>query len=66
MPATIDTENGEASDSRKLRESGNSVVVTLPPEILETAGLETGDTVQVAAAFEGGKITVKDADTDDE
>lgn len=65
MPAEIDTDAEEARDERELRASGNSTVVTLPPGVLQAAGLECGDTVEVSAGFEGGEITVKAANTPD-
>jgi antitoxin component of MazEF toxin-antitoxin module len=66
MPASVDVDSETMEDTRLLRESGNSVVVSIPPEILDTAGLETGDTVTVSAPFEGGQINVKETTGDDE
>ena len=65
MPAKIDTDAGEARDERELRTSGNSTVVTIAPGVLQAAGLECGDAVEVSASFEGGEITVKAATADE-
>ena len=66
MPAKVDTDREVTWDTRPLRKSGNSVVVSIPPELLKTAGLERGDTVELSAPFEGGRITVKEPDSDEE
>lgn len=59
MPVDYDTEEGEARAGRTLRRSGNSVVVSLPPELLHEAGFQQGDEVTVAAGFGGGEITLR-------
>ena len=66
MPAKVDTDREVTWDTRPLRKSGNSVVVSIPPEVLETAGLERGDTIELSAPFEGGKITVTKSDAGEE
>ena len=35
--------------ARKVFRSGNSAVVSIPPEVLEVVGLQTGDEVTVTA-----------------
>lgn len=65
MPVKVDAEEGEISAVRTLRKSGNSVVVSVPPEVLEQAGMGRGDTVSIVAAFGGEEITVRKGDSDD-
>lgn len=43
---------------RKIFRSGNSTVVSLPPEVLERLDLEPGDEVNVVADPERGRIVV--------
>lgn len=59
MPVEVDTENEEFRIERGLRKSGNSVVVSLHPKLLEEADFELGDEVVVATGFNGGEITLK-------
>jgi len=63
MPVDYDREAGEARANRTLRQSGNSVVVSLPPELLHEAGLQQGDEVVVAAGFGGGEIELRKSNT---
>ncbi len=44
--------------ARKIFRTGNSMVVSLPAEVLEEIGLELGDEVTVAADRESGRIIV--------
>jgi len=44
--------------ARKIFRTGNSMVVSLPADVLEAAGLELGDEVTVAADRETGRIIV--------
>ena len=62
----IDRENNEISTTRALRETGDSIVVGLPSEILQGAGLELGDDVRVVANMNTGKITLRKSPEDDE
>jgi len=64
MPVDIDPEKDEASATRRLRKSGNSTVVSLPPELLRKAGFEEGDEIEVAAGFDGGEIELRKSDDD--
>ncbi|QHS17959.1 hypothetical protein GWK26_12810 [haloarchaeon 3A1-DGR] len=59
MPVEVNPEENEARCQRELRKSGNSIVVSLPPQLLEQAGFELGDEVLVAAGFEGGEISIR-------
>lgn len=44
--------------ARKIFRSGNSTVVSIPPEVLDILDLEPGDEVNVAADPERGRIVV--------
>jgi antitoxin MazE len=44
--------------ARKIFQSGNSVVVSLPAEVLEAVGLELGDEVIVTADPEQARIII--------
>lgn len=65
MPIDIDPEAEEMFDVRELRQSGDSVVLTLPPDILRKAGVSEGDEVRIATPFSGGEISITLADNDD-
>ncbi len=65
MPVDYDRDAGEARTDRTLRRSGNSVVVSLPPELLREAGFQQGDKVIVAAGFGGGEITLRAPESDE-
>lgn len=59
MSVEIDTENGEVLKRRALRRSGDSVVVSIPPEVLAQAGAHEGDEITVAVPFEGSTIELR-------
>jgi len=60
MSLSVDTETEQLSEDRTLRKSGNSVVCSLPPELLEAVGMEQGDEVKVWARFgEQGRIVLE-------
>ncbi|MCU4743440.1 AbrB/MazE/SpoVT family DNA-binding domain-containing protein [Natronoglomus mannanivorans] len=66
----VDPDAKEVSGVRKLRRSGDSYVISIPPEVLDMSGLEPGEHYKVAAPFEGGEITISpkesEEDTEDE
>jgi len=66
MSVDVDTQNREIRASRPLRRSGNSVVVSLPPELLREAQLEEGDEVSLVTSFDGAEISIQAADESDE
>ena len=60
MSVEIDLEAMEARTERQLRQSGNSIVVTLPPQLLNEANLAEGDTVLLRTIFDSpGRITLE-------
>jgi len=48
---------------RKIFRTGNSAVVSLPADILETVGLELGDSVTIVADAEQRQIIITPAET---
>ena len=64
MPGGSDKSPRNTRYDRELRKSGNSTVVTLPPELLTTADLELGDTVRLAASK--ASITMRKTSSDAE
>ena len=44
--------------ARKVFRSGNSAVVSIPPEVLEVMGLQTGDEVTVVADVDRQRIII--------
>ena len=56
---SIDPEEGTVTGIRKLHDSGNSTVLTIPQEILDAVGMESGEQVTITAAVQGDTITVK-------
>lgn len=47
--------------ARKVFRSGNSAVVSIPPEVLEMVGLQTGDEVTVTADLDLQRIIIMPA-----
>jgi len=62
----IDPEKQEVRARRNLRKSGNSTVVAIPPQVLDGAGLEQGDRVELVAKMgeETIRLTKIDEETD--
>jgi len=48
---------------RKIFRTGNSAVVSLPADILETVGLELGDSVTIVADAEQRQIIITPVET---
>lgn len=57
---SVDPEAGTITASRILRQSGNSTVLTIPPQLLDGAGLEAGDSVKLVADMETGELTISE------
>ena len=66
MGVEIDTTKDEISIRTTLRHSGNSTVVTLAPAILDAAGFEEGDAVNVVSRVDedAGEITLRAREDD--
>jgi len=61
-------EGGESGDGwavaeeRTLRKSGNSTVLSMPPNILQELRLQPGDDVELVADRDEGTITIRKAE----
>jgi len=62
----IDADSNELIDLRKLRRSGDSVVVTIPPEILENSEMELGENLTVALDLETQNVELRTVKSGDE
>jgi len=65
MSVEIDPDSETARSKGRLRDSGNSVVVTIPPLILQQAGMESGDEVKLEAELGSGTITLTEVTDQD-
>ena len=61
----VDAETNTVWSNRTLRESGGSVVVTLPRQVVEAAQLDIGEQVTIAAHLSDGEIRISKAQTRD-
>ena len=59
---SVDPEDGTITGVRKLRQSGNSTVLTIPQEVLDAVGFESGERVAITAEMQGDSITIKPRD----
>jgi len=66
MSVEIDPATETARAERPLRSSGNSVVLTIPPQILQQADLCCGDVVELEAKLGDGEIILTEQDNSDE
>lgn len=62
----IDKEDKEVRARRKLRKSGGSTVVTIPPEMLDLLDFELGDNVELEAEIFGDEMRLRVVDCDDD
>lgn len=63
MSVEYDTDAGELRATRELRRSGNSVVLSFPPALLDEAGLELGDHVVLTTGQHQNELTIEKATT---
>jgi antitoxin component of MazEF toxin-antitoxin module len=61
MSVTVDADSGEVRATRKVRKSGNSTAVVIPPELLDAAGFERGDDVDLVADLTSGDVVLRPA-----
>jgi antitoxin component of MazEF toxin-antitoxin module len=66
MSVSIDPDSKTARATRKLRESSNSVVLTIPPQILQQAGVECGDEVDLVTELGSGEIAIQSETADED
>jgi antitoxin component of MazEF toxin-antitoxin module len=58
---SVDPEDSTVSATRTIRSSGNSTVLTIPPQLLEAIGLEVSDEVRLVAHMDTGELVIKAA-----
>jgi antitoxin component of MazEF toxin-antitoxin module len=58
----IDINEGVATTHRTIGKSGNSLVIRIPPNVLEFADIERGDRVQLIAKMGEKEIAIKHID----
>lgn len=58
----IDPESKTVSANRSLRESGSSVVITIPPELVSSLNWEAGDELYLTADWGKETVTVEKED----
>lgn len=66
MSVEVDDEREEVVANRTIRKSGGSYVVSLPPEILEAAGLDPDDDVAVSRSHGSETVEIRADDEGDE
>lgn len=59
----VDTEANEISAKRMVRQSGNSMVVSIPPTLLSIAGIDEGEEMTVSSQT-GGGVEIERVDED--
>jgi len=59
MDCEIDMTAGEVRADRRVRVSGNSLVVSLPPALLNAAGIKCDDDVEIVADNETEEIRIR-------
>lgn len=62
----VNREDGTLEATRTLRTSGDSIVISIPPQLLEAAGFDEDDRVEVVAKMMGDEICIHLADQDEE
>lgn len=62
---SFDGDKGIFTATRTIRESGNSVIVAIPPQLVEAASFEVGDDVELSAQIDSGEIHIRRVDTCD-
>lgn len=55
----VDFEAGTVTATRKLRQSGGSTVLTIPPEVMDAMELEEGDDLVMQADYKDGEIRLR-------
>lgn len=60
MPTQADTiDTGPMNFHRKLHRSGDSVVLTIPPRVLEATGWGVDDVIEISVALDRGAIVLE-------
>jgi len=63
--ADFDAESLTFTAERKLRESGNSIIITVPPDMADAIGAEADDHLEMVASIEDGEIVLRPTEDDD-
>lgn len=63
--AEFDAESLTFTAERKLRESGNSIIITVPPDMADAIGAEADDRLKMVASIEDGEIVLRPNENDD-
>lgn len=64
MPKSTDTQSVEFRRTRRLRESGGSKVLTIPPEVAELAAFTPGDELELEVAIGDQEIVIRKTDSE--
>jgi antitoxin component of MazEF toxin-antitoxin module len=56
---SIDPERSTVSAERRIRQSGNSNVLTIPRQMLESVGFERGDDIELEADMDSKEIVLR-------
>ncbi|MDQ2052926.1 AbrB/MazE/SpoVT family DNA-binding domain-containing protein [Natronolimnohabitans sp. A-GB9] len=59
MSVDVDPNENKTRAERSIRKSGNSYVVSIPPEILQSAGISEGDKTILEADIGGETIEIR-------
>lgn len=62
MSVNINPRQQTVTATRSLRRSGSSVVLTIPPEILQSLDLDSGDEMRLTGNWDTGEITAERVD----
>lgn len=60
----VDRETNTIFGYRKLRESGDSLVVTIPREVVAAAGLDVDEFVSISANMDDNQVIIRPDDRD--
>lgn len=59
MSVNINPQTATISGSRSLRRSGSSMVLTMPPEMVQSLGWEPGADIEMVADWDSEEITLR-------
>jgi antitoxin component of MazEF toxin-antitoxin module len=62
MSVDLNPANQTVTANRTLRQSGSSVVLTFPPQVLQSLELAAGDEVEIEGDWSTGEITITSAE----
>lgn len=59
MSVQINPQTETVRATRSLRKSGSSVILTIPPEVLQSLDLDSGDTLEIEGDWGDGEMRVR-------